>query len=269
MNLLDKFSTVTVDNTTRIDKTLYSELKSLQDICDKRAIEYSMQIAHLGDYRSNSKTHPFDEFVKTIKDSSSSMYYCFASDCFDKINKHYDLNIRFYDFTNIYNKSVYSVDEIVDYFFTRTNGVDLLESGKQRIKDMMFNRFNERWRKPIPSVTKSGVVTLPSVCYIDTYWSNRNDSHKIDRSDDIYMEMVNKSFNLFYNDSIDMCDVFDNFKVKGENYYYYKNKTEINTMGVESVTFYANGNLKIKFIDKTDALRYFEFYNLHNCKENK
>ncbi len=266
MNLLDKFSTVKVDNTTRIDSTLYEMLIKRQNICDEKHREYVNQINYMESYKTDSKKHPFKDFIETVKDNSSSMYYTFASNCFSDINDFYDLRVQFRDYP-YRNNEVISLSEIIDYFFTETNGVDLTESGKQRIKDMMFNRFNERWKKPLPSITKSGTITLPSVVFIDTYWTSRSDALKIDYSDEMYIEMLIKSIDLYFNNTINDNGVLDDFKTT-DRHYFKKGKTEINKNGIESITLFQNGNIKLKFIDKVDALKYYEFYNLHNCKEH-
>lgn len=277
MTLLNKFTEVKIDNSSRIDPNLYKELFYLQKECDKKHKLIEDRIFYLKQY-SKENENPFDDFCKDYLQESVSNYRSFVYETLQKINEFYQT--EFYLASQMYSdgfsvafgdKKVITVEDILEYCFKINEGVSFEESGIQKTKNDLFEIWNNRYKKPLPSIAKNGVITLPKMIYIEDSW--HSEYIKISYSDEHYIGLLEKSINLYKNQDNKKNNMLYDWKAESVeedkrkfSNYYKKKAVKINKSGLEEVTLFGNGNVKIKFEDVEDSKGYFEYFNLGVCK---
>lgn len=276
MTLLNKFTEVKIDNSSRIDHNLHKELFYLQKECDKKHKLIEDRIFYLKQY-SKENENPFDEFCKSYLQESVSNYRSFVYETLQKINDFYQtefgLGSKMFS-VGFDDKKVITLDDILEYCFKISGGISFEEFGIEKTKNDLFEIWNNSYKKPLPSIAKNGVITLPKMIYIKDSW--HSEYIKISYSDEHYIGLLEKSINLYKNQDNNENNMLYNWKAESVeeykrkfNNYYRKKAVKINKSGLEEVTLFGNGNVKIKFENIEDSKGYFEFYNLGSCKNTE
>lgn len=269
MDLLNKFNTVEVNNISRIDTTLATTLLGSEALVNLEYIEICKRVEYLKSYTDKEC---FEKYIEIEEGKSIDIYTNYVYKCFEALNDFYEMSLKYTDFFNIYGHKIFSFDDILKFYFKSTEDVSLEEFGKKETIEDFFGMFDMRWKKPLPTITKGGVITLPNLLYIsDGYYSNYL---QFDYRNQSRIDLISQCFNLCFNDINKKTDMFYNWSAMSENNgdrkydrCLKKKAVQINIMGLDTVTAFANGNIKLKFENKKNAFEFFDYFKLGECKE--
>lgn len=270
MDLLNKFQAVNEDNISRIDTSLSETLLGYESYVNLKNKEIQERITYLKNFNQEGV---FEEYIDTEIDCSMRIYADFVYKSIDTINSFYQLDLSSRKFIDLYGYKIFSLDDVLSFCFKISKNVPLEKYAISKTKEDLFNRFNNRWKCPLPSVTKSGVITFPKILYImDGYHSQYL---KMDYSNQDRIDLLDKCVNLFFNNENKPTKIFYPLSAMYEQddkttFCDYLNKDEIflEDENITSIKCFSNGNIKLKFKNKLDAFKFFEYFELDKCVPN-